>query len=438
MARGEKWSFKEHLPYRVFYLIFYAGYMPVLLFLPIYLKYNGLTTVQVGLITGLRPLLQAIGAPILIKLCSKFHARKLLFVVSGILMIGKYCVIFLILRRENAICRTTYTNGSIEDTDIKHSLTKREVMDEWLQVLNYTPNDLNSFQYYNTKKSFKLQNVSTDKNKIWSTILPSVQTPSVVINNTKILQHQIMRDDEEVKHIFITIILLSLATDYFDACIHSLVDSVYASKFKWIWSDMVWAVVTFIIGIVVDHNSQEICGEMIGAFHNVFYFSVVFVGIALLIGFYLDLTIDPYEVDTTKKILSSKWNFQYNIFILAYTLMGFCNGFLFSFLYWFIDLLHGNAMIMGLSTCTEGVFGILIFTFVNPLLKYIGYMSTICVCFVGYIGVFLSFYGINDPWLVIAAKVPQALVSGVMMLTCCSFLKTAEPAGSSYQMQGNK
>ena len=449
--REEKWTFKEHLPYQAFYLAFYTGYMPVLLFLPLYLKYNGLSTTQVGLIAGLRPLLQAIGTPIVIKLATKFHARKLLFVTSCILMIGKFFMIFIILRPNQEICRMRLNDGQVESTYIGHSLTKRAVvMDEWLQVLNYTPNDL-SLEYYDTNKVAKLQNNnSTDKNDSWPTVpsetkqpsggqvsnATTTHTPAAQKNRVKITQYQIDHE-HEVYLIFIAIIFLALATDYFDACIFTLVDNVYRPNVAWVWGDIAWGVMTLIIGVVLDGSAHEICGELIGSFHNIFYFNVAFVSIALLIGLRLDFTVDPRGADLTSTVQSSKWNFQYNIFILAYTLMGFCNGFLFSFVYWFIDILGGNAVIMGLSTSTECLVGILVFFLVNPIIEYIGHMSAVCVCFVGYIGLFLSYYGIMDPWLVIAVKVFQALISGTMMFTCNSFLKGAAPAGSSYQMQGN-
>ena len=444
MLREEKWTLKKHLPYQAFYLAFYAGYMPVLLFLPLYLKYVGLSTTQVGLITGLRPLLQAIGTPILIKLSTRFRARKLLFILSCILMIGKFFMIFVVLRPDREVCRIKYDNGQIiKDRFVNHIMTRRSVViDEWLQVMNFTPNYL-SFENYDTNDS-----ISTNKNASWSTIRPKTiqssggpalneltnSTVSPTLNHTSIAQYQ-FEHAADVHHIFIAIIILTVAIDVFDACIFTLVDDVYRPNVAWVWGDMAWGVIAVVIGVIVDASSKIICGELIGSFHYVFYFNLGFVGAALLIGFCLDLTLDPYEVDMTRKIHSSKWNFQYSIFILAYTLMGFCNGFLFSFVYWFIDILGGNAIIMGLSTSTECLVGFLVFFLFNKLIEYIGHMSAVCGGFVGYIGLFLSYYGVKNPWLVIPVKVLQALVSGIMMFAINSFLKVAAPAGSSYQMQ---
>ncbi len=449
MLHQEKWTFKEHLPYQAFYLAFKTGYMPVLLFLPLYLKYVGLTTTQVGLIAGLRPLLQAIGTPILIKLCTKLHARKLLFIISCFLMLGKFFTIFVVLRPEQEVCRIKYSNGQIQDRFAKHAISKRSVvMDEWLQVLNFTPSEL-SFEYHDTNKLTKLQNDTTDKNYTWSTVQPetiqtspgqssnTTNTSAALTNRTSTMQY---RFDHAVDtyRIFIVIVILTVATDMFDSCIHSLVDDVYRPNVPWMWGNMAWAVMTVIIGIVVDRSSQIICGEMIGSFHYVFYFNLAFVAIALLIGACLNFTVNPYEADLASKVLSSKLNFQYNIFILAYTLMGFCNGFLFTFVYWFIDIRGGNALIMGLSTTTECLIGILLFVLANRLIEYTGHLSAVCIGFVGYIGLFLSYYGIENPWLVVAAKVLQGLVSAIMMFACNSFRKGTAPAGSSYQLQGNK
>lgn len=446
MLREERWTFKEHLPYQAFYLAFYTGYMPVLLYLPIYLKYLGLSSSQVGLLCGLRPLLQAIGAPILIKLSTKFHARKLLFVSSCILMIGKFFVILILLRPQHSICKITYSTGRVEFRHIEHRLTRRAVvMDEWSQVLNYTPNDL-TFQDYKPNKVTKLQSDRKDKIHGLPTIQPEAKQPAfdqvlnttrAQNNQTRMIRYRVYNNQHELYLTFIVILILTLATEYFDACIFTLVDNVYRPNVAWVWGDVIWGVMTFIIGIILDQRYYEQCGRLLGAFHYVFYFNAAFVTIAVFLGFRLDFTVDPYEADLTSRIQSSKWNFQYNIVILAYTLMGFCNGFLFTFVYWFIDELGGNAMIMGLSTCVECLVGMLVFFVVYRLIDHIGHMSAICTGFVGYIGLFLSYAEIDDPWLVLAAKVLQALISGMMMFACNSFLKSAAPAGSSYQMQGN-
>ena len=446
MLRGEKWTFKEHLPYQAFYVAFYTGYMPVLLYLPVYLKYLGLSSSQVGLLCGLRPLLQAIGAPILITLSTKFHAKRLLFVASCILMIGKFFVILILLRPTHSTCKITYSDGRVEFRHMEHRLTRRDViMDGWSQVLNYTSSDL-KFEDYDANKVLKLQSDPKDKINSWPTMQPEAEQPAfgqvlntthAQKNQTRMINYRVYYNQHELYLTFMIILILTLATAYFDACIFALVDNVYRPNVAWVWGDLVWGVMTFIIGIVVDQMSYEQCGKILGAFHYVFYFNAAFVTIALFLGFRLDFTVDPYEADLTSRILSSKWNFQYNIVILAYTLMGFCNGFLFTFVYWFIDELGGDALIMGLSTCVECLVSMVVFFVVYRLIDYIGHMSAICAGFVGYIGLFLSYAEIDDPWLVLAAKVLQAVISGMMMFACNSFLKSAAPAGSSYQMQGN-
>ena len=443
MPGGEKWTFKEHLPYQAFYLAFYTGYMPVLLYLPIYLKYLGLSSSQVGLLCGLRPLLQAIGAPILIKLSTRFHAKKLLFVVSCILMIAKFFVLLILLRPRHSVCKITYANGQVEFKHIHRTLARRSIaMDaKWLQVLNYTPSNV-SFKNYNASKLTKLQGDASDKINSWPTIqgeakhqvLNATHTRN---NQTKILQKKVHHDHHELYLTFVAILILTLATEYFDACIFGLVDNVYRPNVAWVLGDFLWGLMTFIFGIIISQKVYEQCGKSLGALHYVFYFNAAFVTIAFMLGLRLNFTVDPYEADLTSKIHSSKWNFQYNIVILAYTLMGFCNGFLLTFVYWFIDELGGNPMVMGLSTSIECLVGFLVFLVVYRLIDYIGHMSTICAGFVGYIAVFFSYAEITGPWLVLAAKVLQALISGMMMFACNSFLKSSAPAGSSYQMQGN-
>lgn len=441
MIRGQiSWTLKQHLPFQAFYVAFYSGYMPFLLFLPIYLKLNGLSAAQVGLIVGLRPLLQAIGAPILIKLATKCHAKKLLFAVSCILTIGKLLMIFIVLRPGQAICRTTYSDGQVKDTLIEHSLTKRDVeINEWSEVVSYSPNDISS-KYFHTKNVTERQNYTTNTSSSWPRVRSAGGKSSNernLANSTAIVQYRIDHE-HEVYFIFMAILILGLTTDCFDACIFTLVDNMYRSNVTWVLGDTAWGVITLIIGVFIDKSRDLLCGEMIGSFHLVFFFNVAFITIALMIGLFLELNIETHDADFSRKVQSSKWNFQYNIFILAYSLMGFCNGFLFSFIYWYIDILDGNALIMGLSTTTECLVCFFAFFIWNRILEHIGHMSAVCVGFVGYIGVFLSYYGVNNPWFVVAVKALQALISGIMMFACNAFLSGAAPAGSSYEMQGKE
>lgn len=439
---------KQHVLYQAFYVAFYAGYMPVLLYLPVYLKYVGLTTAQVGLLTCLRPLLQSIGTPIMTRLSRRFHAQKLLFIASCVLMVGKYFVIFIVLQPKEQLCRTIYSNDSYKDNKyiIKDELNKRVVVtDDWLQVTNYTSANA-PFEYHNKIKN--LEKNLTNNDDSWPTVFSGTQSKSFLLlnkthshyavkNRTTKMQHEIKYETQKVYFVFMTIIVLTLATDYFDASILTLVDNIYRPNVAWIWVNLAWGVVTLIIGVTIDQSIIELCGIIVRSFHYVFYFNAAFVTVALFIGLCLDFTVIPYEAELNSKVQSSQWHFQYNLFLLAYTILGFCNGFLFSFVYWFIDSLGGDAMIMGLATvaeCLVGTVGSFIF---NHIIKYIGHMSSVCVGFFGYILLFLSYYAVTNPWIVIAAKVPEALTFGIIQFSCNSFLKSSAPAGSSYQMQGN-
>ncbi|XP_028393479.1 uncharacterized protein LOC114517845 [Dendronephthya gigantea] len=435
----------QHLLYQAFYVVFYAGYMPTLLYLPVYLKYLGLSTAQVGLLTGLRPLLQSIGTPIVTKLSAKFYAQKLLFIASCILMVGKYFVIFFVLLPKEQLCRTIYNNDNYKDKYFEVELVKHVIVTgDWLQVTNYTSAANKSFEYHDTITN--LEKNLTNNKESWPTVTSATESKSSLLfnktqphyplkNHTTKIQHEIKFESRKVYFVFITILILTLATDFFDASIFTLVDNIYRPNVAWVWVHLAWGVVTLIIGVIIDQSFLELCGITVRSFHYVFYFNATFVTLALMIGLWLDLTVIPYDAKLNSKVQSSQWNFQYHIFLLAYTILGFCNGFLFSFVYWFIDTLGGDAKIMGLATVTEClVVSVGSFIF-NHIIEYIGHMSSVCVGFFGYIVLFLSYYAVTNPWIVIAVKVPQALIFGVIQFSCNSFLKISAPAGSSYQMQ---
>ena len=179
-------------------------------------------------------------------------------------------MIFVVLRPDQEVCRIKYDNGKIiKDRIVKHIMTKRSVVtDEWLQVLNFTPNYL-SFENYDT-------NDSKNKNASWSTIRPKTIQPSgkqtlyaranstlsPTLNHTSVAQYR-FEHAADVHYIFVAIIMLTVAIDMFDACIFTLVDDVYRPKVAWVWGDMAWGVITVVIGVIVDSSSKIICGELI-------------------------------------------------------------------------------------------------------------------------------------------------------------------------------
>lgn len=481
-AKKERFQYRLaliELPYQLFYFAFYAGYMPLLLYLPVYFKYLGLGPVYVGLLNGIRPILQSIGTPLLVMLGEKFRSRKLLFVISCIVMISKVLVIFLLLRPKNQLCTVKYINESshiIKEKSyfVEHKLSKRSlVTDNWSAPWNWknAKNDTShpftaKKNLYGTKMNWRYEdggessitsgNATTfvEKTKkenqtgLNETINPTTDNmsrptrpkPTKKTNNIKIEYH-VVDDDNEVYRIYVGLLIMVFLGDWFDATVFTLVDHSCAATMATgrygkirLWGNVGWGVMTPVIGIVIYHFDYEICGKMVGSFHYVFFFFLGFSYIALLVGSHLDFTREPTD-SLTQKVHSAHWNFQYGMFLFASAYSGFCNGFFFTFVNWFIDSLGGNALIMGIATGCKCIVDVVLFYLLTRIIDYFGHLPIMSIGFAGHIAVFLIYFVIKNAWLVIIAEIIHAVAYGLMTSTCVSFLINTAPAGSSPRMQ---
>ncbi len=66
------------LRYRIFFFLFFAGFGTTFPYLGIYFKQIGLSAASVGILAGVRPLIQFISGPFWSVLADKYRARKII------------------------------------------------------------------------------------------------------------------------------------------------------------------------------------------------------------------------------------------------------------------------------------------------------------------------------------------------------------------------
>lgn len=465
-------SFTE-LPYKIFYFMFYAGYMPLLLYLPVYFKYIGLNAVHVGLLNGIRPILQSTATPLLVMLGERFSSRKLLFIISCLVMIARVLIIFLFLRPRHQVCTVKYINESdytVREMShfIEHKLTKRSLVTEdwswnWKDATNETINYAGPKErLYRAGRNLKSPPIASNgtafvqkpseglnqthpngmTNVSSSNVSGSTMTPLTERTNNIRVEYHVVNDQDEVYRIFIALLILAILGDWFDATIFTLVDHSCVANlesesygFVRLWGNVGWGLITPTIGFIMYHFHDEMCGKSVGSFHYLFFFFIGFAYVALLVGSHLDFSTIPTD-NIARTIRSTLSNFQYGMFLFASSFSGFCNGFFLTFVNWFIDSLGGSALIMGIATGCKCYVDAVLFFLLAKIIDYFGHQATMNIGFLGHIAVFLIYFAIKEAWLVVIAETIHAIVYALMTSTCVSFLIYAAPAGSSPRMQG--
>jgi hypothetical protein len=377
---------------------------------------------------------------------------------------AKLLIIFLVLRPQNQVCVVNQIGGKTTQKSfvIHHVLLKRDLTENWNEtaedgeilwgvstmenktLFNTTANQITSI-FQETRNSdppvsptFPYKNDSNISSKISEksrkifTIAPKAGVTEYIIYNNK----------AELFRIFTCLLILVLLSDAFDATMFTLVEESCSASTNvdhygqaQICGTIGWGIIVPNIGIVIYYFNQEMCGMYIGSFHFVFYFAFGFLTVALLCGLCLDFPSNTNDV-LSRKVQGPSSNFQYSMFTFVSSYSGFCNGFLLTFTYWFIDSLGGSALIMGLTTGCRAVVNIIVSVILARMIEYIGHQVIIHIGLVCHIVVFVIYFSIKWPLLVLVAEVFNATVHITTTRTCGSFLSTKVPTGSSPKMQG--
>ncbi|KAJ7378251.1 hypothetical protein OS493_024200 [Desmophyllum pertusum] len=97
--------------YKVLFFASYGAFGCLMTFIPLYFKQLGLSAAQTGILVGLRPLCQAIGAPFWGILADKYKRRKAILLLGAAAWLIKNMLI-LVVRPSHQVCVATVGNGS--------------------------------------------------------------------------------------------------------------------------------------------------------------------------------------------------------------------------------------------------------------------------------------------------------------------------------------
>ena len=476
--------------YQGFYFIFYGGYIPFLLYFPIYLKHIGLNAAQVGIISGIRPIFQSIGAPLLVLFGDRLQSRKLLFIISSLIGIVKLICLFLLLKPSHQQCVVTtveYSNStrivSKNAYVIHHMLSKREVMHDWAtegknhsdglseenthrnnkeRRLNYPTNVLLDYNGEHmavrwdsndgnavkngsniTYGMNKQESMGSQQNKTrfkYNTTKP-VYT-NVNESNLSETEYRIVNDENEINRLYYSMLVVALVTDIYDATMftlvdHSCIDHQGREKygFSRLWGTLGWGIMAPIMTMAMHGAPHELCGRIVDTYHYVFIFAIVFFNISLLIGSHLDLDAS-FSDKKVRKVHGTRSNFHYGMFLIVFAYAGFCNGFLFTFVNWFIDSIGGSSEVMGTATACKCVVDVILFFLLRKVLHYLGYVLSVSIGLVGHIAVFFVLSRITSAWWVVLVEFIHAIFYGLLVSSCAYFLDESVPTGSNIQLQG--
>ena len=397
----------ELFHYKVLFFASYGAFGCLMTFIPLYFKQLGLSAAQTGLLVGMRPLCQAIGAPFWGILADKYKQRKAILLLGASAWLIKNMLI-LAFRPSHQACVATVGNES-------HIVKRDSLVDPKENIV-----DINS--------------------TVQTALAASTSTPSKA-------KYFIQVDNAELLDIFYILLILVIVGELFGSILHPLLDGCTVDflgderksygRLR-LWGSVGMVVTSLMVGLVINHHTRQFCGEILKNYSIAFYFFAAFMVITIAFLFFVKIVYcdGPKEsLSAIKDLFNSRVKIS---FWFAAISLGISDGFQSDFNSWFLDDLKATSFEVGLAASLHFVCSALSFFVANYALERLGYAVTIAAGLALYIVLFIGFSLAQSPLVAIVFYVIIGGVFAIFWTACVAYVGSiASPIGLGAAAQGN-
>ena len=394
--------------YKVLFFASYGAFGCLMTFLPLYFKQLGLSAAQTGLLVGIRPLCQAIGAPFWGILADKYKRRKTILLLGASAWLIKNMLI-LVIRPSHQVCVATVGNES-------HLVTKRESLMDSQQ------------------KAVRVPLSSTEHTALALTGTPDKEKYFIQVENGELL------------NIFYILLVLVIIGELFGSILHPILDGCTVDflgnerksygRLRF-WGSVGMVVTSLSVGLVINHYTRQYCGEIRKNYSIAFYFFAGFMAVTIAFLFSVKIV---YCEGPKQSLLAIKGLFNSRVkfsFWFAAISLGISDGFQSDFNSWFLDDLKASSFEVGLAAALHFVLSALCYFVANFALERLGYIITIAAGLGMYIVLFIGFSFAQSPWVAIVCYVIIGGVFAVFWTACVAYVGAmASPLGLGAAGQG--
>lgn len=398
---------------KVFYFFFYAAYGSLHPLLAVYYKQLGLSASRSGLLVGIRYFIEFCSAPFWGVVADRFKKGKVVLLFSVFCWLVFNCGISFVKPAEmkceeeggsppsplGPIATTlpydnlTQLSNSSNLTD--HSRGRRSALD---------------FTGLQDSAEFRWHKRSVDANSApltlpnRSQVMQNTTLTSTTITSpapTTQREYQIIYNNDQVESIFLLILVVIIVGEFFSAPAITIVDTVtlqYLGKardrygLQRMWGSLGWGLAMLLVGIWIDHTHIEVTIDGIGCvipdfrIHNYLIAFIAF-GVLMAMAFIVatqfhfkkdasyrqelpegavmdagspgaspessspeQTPIRPPEEFHYSDLIKLLCSVRYSSVLFVAWFMGFGYGFVFTFLYWHLEDLHGTTTLFGVCS----------------------------------------------------------------------------------------
>ncbi|XP_010889345.2 major facilitator superfamily domain-containing protein 6-A isoform X2 [Esox lucius] len=316
---------------------------------------------------------------------------------------------------------------------------------------------------------------------------------------TRVKNYVIEYNQDQVETIFLLILLVVIVGEFFSAPAITIVDTVTlqylgAHRDRYglqrMWGSLGWGVAMLLVGIWIDHTHMVLfidgaIGCVLPDYKNYQVAFIVFgvmMGLALVVAtqFYFDcgdyqqaVSRRPREVEipqvdrnvaspegsgsstsasgptpVTPESVAAEQPFyysdllrmlcsvQYSTVLFVAWFMGFGYGFVFTFLYWHLEDLHGSTTLFGVCSVLSHVSELTAYFTSHKFIELVGHIRVLYIGLACNTARYLYISYLENAWIVLPMEVLQGVTHASVWAACISYLSAAVPPALRTSAQG--
>ena len=395
---------KELLKFKAFFFFFFAGFGATFPYLGVYFKQLGLNASLVGILAGVRPLIQFISGPFWALLADKYKARKAILLFS----ILAWLVMTLLLafpRPHREVCKLTKVSQPVVNIiNSKHSkAVQRSIVppvsfQARFGELAYTencyscchvPKSLKSSARNDGNSSEMILNIQDEKNSSPWKREKNIEEVSTKEEHHFEVKYVIERDRNEIRDTFYILLVLIVIGEFLEAPSFIMIDTAlldhlgnekkHYGKTR-LFGSIGYGLASFSVGALLDQFKYEFCGKMFTNYIIIFY---LFSGF-MVVGFVFGLVFVNFKYTNIKETSKPMEcirvfkSLKYGSFLAICWFCGFFHGSIMNFLNWYLEDLGASKLMMGVATacrCSAIIAGFFVSSY---FIERVGHIQLIC------------------------------------------------------------
>ncbi|XP_054479858.1 LOW QUALITY PROTEIN: major facilitator superfamily domain-containing protein 6-A-like [Anoplopoma fimbria] len=390
-----------------------------------------------------------------------------------------------------------YENVTQPSNSTNHTRRRRSFLDlEWLpEVLDSYSSVPTTTQLPATTTQLPAtttQLPATTTQLMLNTTLPSPNTTLLTTTTspapTKAKEYQIVYNKDQVESIFLLILLVVIVGEFFSAPTLTIVDTVTLQNLgqardryglQRMWGSLGWGLAMLLVGIWSDHTYITVliegvgCGEHQRDFPN---YQIAFIAFGVLMGLAFIVATqfhfekggdyqqeppegvvedtgapralpesnssdqtpnpDPAQEFQYSDLLKLLCSVRYSSVLFVAWFMGFCYGFVFTFLYWHLEDLNGSTTLFGVCSVLSHASELATYFASHKFIELVGHVRVLYIGLACNTARYLYISYLENAWTVLPMEILQGMTHASVWAACISFLSAAVPPALRTSAQG--